>query len=173
MSKMLKNNKLSERPAIRTLFAISLCASLVAFGCTTDRNLADGDPVVTPGLRTSPTGGMPSGSEVPTFPPPMMSSSLETATMLAQQQTRVRVLGVTSPGNTGRPYLTAPTYTGRAAAPAAPVANDSFSANVVAGIPITSTARNAPTTSTASNAVNLASPVRVLNENGRIKISNQ
>lgn len=151
MSKMLKKHKLTERPAIRTLFAISLCATMAAFGCTTDRSVANGDPVVTPGLRSA------------TLPPPMMSSSSvsasDAASIMAQHQ-RVRVLGVASPGNPGRPYVSDPTSI---AQPATPISTDTFSANVVKGIPIVTTARR----------VNTAGAVRVINENGRIKISNQ
>ncbi|HEU4888708.1 MAG TPA: hypothetical protein VFV49_12550, partial [Thermoanaerobaculia bacterium] len=74
MSKVLKNSDLSERPAIRTLLVVSLCASIAAFGCTTDRTVGNGDPVTTPGVRTSPTGGATTGTETESVPPPMMSS---------------------------------------------------------------------------------------------------
>jgi hypothetical protein len=123
MSKTLKTNDLTERPAIRTLLVISLCAAMAAFGCTTDRNLGNGDPVVTPGLRTSPIGGNSSGSETPVVPPPMMSSytgadalpvvrprlapqttAAEAAAIMAEHQPRVRVLGPASPDSGGRPY---------------------------------------------------------------------
>jgi hypothetical protein len=123
MSKTLKTNNLGERPAIRTLLAISLCATMAAFGCTTDRNLGNGDPVVTPGLRTSPIGGNSPGSESPAVPPPMMSSyngsdalpsvrpriapqttAAEAAAIMAEHQPRVRVLGPASPNSGGRPY---------------------------------------------------------------------
>lgn len=122
MSKVLKNSELSERPAIRTLLAVSLCASIAAFGCTTDRTVGNGDPVVTPGVRTSPTGGAATGTETESVPPPMMSSysgaqtlpvvrsrarvsSEEAALILTELQPRVRVLGPVSPGNSTRPYL--------------------------------------------------------------------
>lgn len=178
MSKVLKTSNLSQRPAIRTLFAISFCASIVAFGCTTDRNVANGDPVVTPGLRTSPTGGMSTGSESASVPPPMMSSSRvsasDAAAIMAQHQSRVRILGLAWPGNGGRPYASDPTISAKPVTPYTPstpaIANDAFSANVVEGIPIDSTVRNAQTTNTAAN---LANAVRVINANGRIKISNQ
>jgi hypothetical protein len=123
MSKTLKTNHLSERPAIRALLVISLCATMAAFGCTTDRNLGNGDPVVTPGLRTSPIGGNSPGSESPAVPPPMMSSyngsdalpavrprvapqttAAEAAAIMAEHQPRVRVLGTVSPNSGGRPY---------------------------------------------------------------------
>jgi hypothetical protein len=122
MSKALKNSNLTSRPATRTLVAIALSLSLAAFGCTTDRTLGNGDPVTTPGLRTSPTGGTSSGSEsAPTIPPSMTSSSsyvgaqalpsatnrmrrlspAEAAAVMAQRQPRVKYLGVAYPGNGG------------------------------------------------------------------------
>jgi hypothetical protein len=122
MSKTLKNSNLTARPATRTLAAITLSLSLAAFGCTTDRNLGNGDPVTTPGLRTSPTGGTSTGSEsTPTVPPSMTSSSsyvgaqaipagtqkmrrlsaAEAAAVMAQYTPRVRYLGVAYPGNRG------------------------------------------------------------------------
>jgi hypothetical protein len=123
MSKSLINSNLSERSTIRTLLAISLCASMAAFGCTTDRNLGNGDPVTTPGTRSVPTSGTSAGSESEPVPPPMMSSMSssfsngavqpriarlsadEAAAIMAQQQPRVRVLGPVSPGNGSRPYV--------------------------------------------------------------------
>jgi hypothetical protein len=117
MSNLLKTRHLNERSGVRTLVAISFCAAMAAFGCTTDRNLGNGDPVVTPGVRSVPTGGSPSGSESEPLPPPMMSSyqgleqpqmrrlsANEAAAIMAQQQ-RVRVLGPVSPDNGGRPYV--------------------------------------------------------------------
>lgn len=119
MSKALKQNDLSERPAIRTLLAVSLCASIAAFGCTTDRTLGNGDPVVTPGLRTSPTGGATTGTESESLPPPMMSSYTgaqalpavrprisreEAALVLTEMQPRVKLLGPVAPGQSGRAY---------------------------------------------------------------------
>lgn len=118
MSKLLKNRNLHEQSGFRALLALSLCASMAAFGCTTDRNLGNGNPVVTPGLRNSPTSGTSAGSESESVPPPMMSSfsngsvepriarmsALEVAAILAQQQPRVRILGPVSPDNGGRPY---------------------------------------------------------------------
>ena len=116
MTKTLKNKNLVERSGRRALLAISLCASMAVFGCTTDRTLGNGDPVVTPGVRTSPTGAT-TGSESEPVPPPMMSSSAFTprailatpaqaaALMAAQSQTpRVRVLGPASPNSGGRAY---------------------------------------------------------------------
>jgi len=121
MSKLLKNRNLSEQSGFRALLALSLCASMAAFGCTTDRTLGNGDPVGTPGLRTAPTGGTSAGSESEPVPPPMMSSfsngafpiqpriarlsAAESAAIMAQQLPRVRVLGPASPDNGGRPYV--------------------------------------------------------------------
>lgn len=123
MSKALKASNLTERPASRTLLAVSLCATMAAFGCTTDRNLSNGDPVVTPGVRTSPTGNTGAGSETGNMPPPMMSSysgdalpsvqprrvarvsAAEAAAILAENQPRVRYLGVTYAGEAARPYV--------------------------------------------------------------------
>lgn len=122
MSKSLIKSNLAERFPTRALLAVSLCATMAAFGCTTDRTLGNGDPVVTPGSRTSPTSGTSAGSESEAVPPPMMSSMSssmsssfsngsvpvrtihgrlsadEAAAIMAQQQPRVRVLGPVSPG---------------------------------------------------------------------------
>ncbi|HYC60339.1 MAG TPA: hypothetical protein VEK79_12320 [Thermoanaerobaculia bacterium] len=129
MSNFRQNKNLSGRPALPAFVALSLCASMLAFGCTTDRNLGNGDPVVTPGLRSSPTGGSSVGSESAPTPPPMMSSAAyssqpvseslsvvrarkgtrltadEAAAIMADNQPRVRVLGPASPDNGGRPYV--------------------------------------------------------------------
>lgn len=139
MSKTLKNSNLSRRSAVRTLAAISLSISLAAFGCTTDRTLGNGDPVTTPGLRTSPTGGASSGSETsPTTPPSMASSSsytaaqalppvtrrmqrlspAEAAAVMAQHQPRVRYLGPAYPGNGGAGYASDAVVTGQFQNPA-------------------------------------------------------
>jgi hypothetical protein len=116
MSKMLNTRNLSERRAPRTLLAVSLSFALAALGCTTDRNLGNGDPVTTPGLRTSPTGSSPGSETPPTVPPSMTSSFTEVsapagqrplrrltaeqaAMIMADQQPRVKVLGPASPGN--------------------------------------------------------------------------
>lgn len=122
MSKTLKTDNLKSRPVVRTLVAVSLSISLAAFGCTTDRTLGNGDPVVTPGVRTSPTGNTSSGSETtPTVPGPMFSSSIDNgqalpavrprasradqaAAVIAGQTPRVRYLGVAMPGQSGRGY---------------------------------------------------------------------
>lgn len=124
MSKGLKKNDLAERPVakatLRMLLAVSLSASIAAFGCTTDRSVGNGEPVVTPGLRNSPTGGAATGTETESIPPPMMSSYSgvqarsavrprisreEAALLLTEMQPRVKVLGPVSPGPSGRVYV--------------------------------------------------------------------
>ena len=142
MNKALKNSNLPQRPAIRPLLAISLTLSLAAFGCTTDRTLGNGDPVTTPGLRTSPTGGSSIGSESTSssqsLPPSMTSSSSsrfdalpavtpkkrltadQAAAIMAQYQSapRVRVLGPALPGAAGRAYASDGVVTGQYINPA-------------------------------------------------------
>jgi len=141
MSKALKNSNLARRRATRALVAVSLSLSLAAFGCTTDRNLGNGDPVVTPGLRTSPVGGTSTGTEsapsVPTYPQSMISSSsfdngsalppvqvrgrlsaAQAAAVMAQHQPRERYLGVAYPGTTGRGYYSEGLVTGQFQNPA-------------------------------------------------------
>ena len=95
----------------RALLAVSLTASIAAFGCTTDRHLGNGDPVVTPGLRTTPTSSPTSGSESgPMYSSysqrsvdmsirngaPAASSAAGIATTLAELQPDVKVLGRTT-----------------------------------------------------------------------------
>src|SRR5687768_1291145 len=83
MRNALKQKNLNERPAARAILALTLTASLAAFGCTTNRTPGNGDPVhLDPqvGPASAPTSGVTSGSssgtpvETPP-PPPMMSSS--------------------------------------------------------------------------------------------------
>lgn len=139
MSKALKNSNLSERGATRALVALSLSFTLVAFGCTTDRTLGNGDPVTTPGLRSSPTGGGYTGTEsAPTVPPSMTSSSSigsdqalpvvtvrnglsradQAAAIMAQHQPRERYLGPAWPGFAGQPYASDGMSTGQFQNPA-------------------------------------------------------
>ena len=100
----------------RALLAVSLSASIAAFGCTSDRHLGNGDPVVTPGLRTTPTSSPTTGSETGSSLPPMYSSYSRTtdmsirngapiasseagvATTMAELQPDVRYLGQTTGG---------------------------------------------------------------------------
>jgi len=84
MRNTLNQKNLTERPAARAIVALTLTASLAAFGCTTNRTPGNGDPVhLDPqvGPASAPTSGMTSGSssgtpvETSPPPPPMMSSS--------------------------------------------------------------------------------------------------
>lgn len=137
MSKALKNSNLSQRSSVRSLLAISLTLSLATFACTTDRTLGNGDPVTTPGVRTSPTGGGSIGSESTSSGQSslqsMTSSSSsrfdalpvvtrrgrlthdQAAAIMAQYQSapRVRVLGPAVPGEPGRPYASDNIATGQ------------------------------------------------------------
>lgn len=81
MRNTLNQKNLNERPAARAIVALTLTASLAAFGCTTNRTPGNGDPVhLDPPVGPAPTSGVTSGSssgtpvETPP-PPPMMSSS--------------------------------------------------------------------------------------------------
>ena len=136
MSKSLKSNQLRGAKSGRVFLAASLALSLAAFGCTTDRTLGDGDPVTTPGVRTTPTGGAATGTESTPVNPPMMSSSSsrfdsalpavrprrvsaeEAALLAAERAPRVRVLGPAYPGAPGRPYASEGLVTGQWVNPA-------------------------------------------------------
>lgn len=142
MSKALKNSNLSQRSSVRSLLAISLTLSLATFGCTTDRTLGNGDPVTTPGVRTSPTGGSSIGSEsttsgqtslqsmtssssarfdaLPVVTPRGRLTHAQAAAIMAQYQSapRVRVLGPAMPGDAGRPYASDGVVTGQFINPA-------------------------------------------------------
>jgi hypothetical protein len=120
MTNTHEKKNLSERRKVRSLAAFSLVFSMAAFGCTTDRHLGNGDPITTPGVRTSPTGGAATGSETAPTPPPMTSASRfdaaaatgriqrlspdEAAAIVAANLPRVRVLGPSSPGAPGQGY---------------------------------------------------------------------
>src|SRR5688572_8456540 len=75
----LNKKNLNERPAARAIVALSLTASLAAFGCTTNRTPGNGDPYRSnPGVgpTAAPTSGITGTSSGTTVPdPPMMSSS--------------------------------------------------------------------------------------------------
>jgi len=63
MGKTQKNNDLRGQRRLRPLLAVSLAASLAAFGCTTNLNPGSGTPMrVGPELRSAPTSGVTSGS---------------------------------------------------------------------------------------------------------------
>ena len=123
MGKLQKTNDLRRQRALRPLLAVSLAASLAAFGCSTNLNPGSGTPTrVGPELRTAPTSGVTSGSERP-LPPPMTSSytrseAVQTVTprtirrsaeeaaaiMAGHQAVRGRYLGPSNPAATGRAY---------------------------------------------------------------------
>jgi hypothetical protein len=157
MSNSLKSNQLRGRNSGRTLVAVSLALTLAAFGCTTDRNLGDGTPVTTPGVRSTPTGGASTGSESAPQNPPMYSSSSarfdsplpavrprrltpdEAALIMAERAPRVRVLGPAYPGEPGRPYASEGLVTGQWVNPAMQTnpqltVNSSLTSNPTAGI---------------------------------------
>jgi hypothetical protein len=117
MGKMVKWKDLQRQRTSRPLLAISLAASLAAFGCTTNLNPGNGTPAQSdPVMRSTPTSRAPMGSETLTLPPPMTSSYTgpqgsirrspdEAAAIMAQHQPlRGRHLGVTNPGSSGRAY---------------------------------------------------------------------
>ena len=123
-------NKNLQRPLIsRSLLAVSLAASLAAFGCSSNYTWGEGVPDRSgPEVQRVPASGIGIGSERPTPPPmerplpqPMTSSSrMEASTLpvvrtasradraaavMAQHQAaRGRYLGVVNPGINGRAY---------------------------------------------------------------------
>jgi hypothetical protein len=132
MGKLQISNDLQKRRTSRSLLAVSLAASLAAFGCTTNLNPGNGTPTRTgPELRSSPTSGISTGTERVTPPPqPMTSSSYNSAQVLppvtprtvnrgitrrspaeaaaimaGAQALRGRYLGVVNPGPGNRPYV--------------------------------------------------------------------
>jgi hypothetical protein len=132
MSKILINKHLHGQ---RSLLAMTLATSLAAFGCSTDRNLGNGDLNDRSGVRTAPTTGITSGSEsaAPTLPPPMTSSYTQPQTQMQSTTTRrphrlspdeaalvmadhrptYRVLGPVSPALSGNVYNSANLVTGQ------------------------------------------------------------
>jgi len=120
--------KLNERKDLwlrtsRSLLAVSIAASLAAFGCTTNHNLGNGTPTRSgPDVRSAPTSGVTTGGETYTLPPPPpMTSSYSgpdsrptsstrtirrspdeaAAIMAGHQASRGVYLGVTNPGPNG------------------------------------------------------------------------
>lgn len=123
MGKNLKMNHLRGRLATRSLLAVSLVATLAAYGCTTNQNLGNGVPTRNGGeLRSAPTSGVTSGGER-TSPQPMTSSYTRAevlprvtprtqsradraaAIMADNQPLRGRYLGPADPGPGGRAYV--------------------------------------------------------------------
>ena len=160
MRNSLKKKNLNERPAARAIVALSLTATLAAFGCTTNRTPGNGDPVHSgPGLgpNASPTAGVPgtsSGGAVPN--PPMMSSSTyveslpsanrakrlpltpdEAAAVMADHAVLSRtakVLGPVNPGLTNHQYVSEGVVTGAFRDPALVAANTINPAADAAGV---------------------------------------
>lgn len=99
MRNALNQKNLNERPAARAILALTLTASLAAFGCTTNKTPGNGDPVhLDPqvGPASAPTSGVTSGSSsgtpVPTPPPPPMMSSSTYIEALPTVTTRAKRL---------------------------------------------------------------------------------
>ncbi|HUR83520.1 MAG TPA: hypothetical protein VM733_22380 [Thermoanaerobaculia bacterium] len=129
MGKIYDSKDLLTRRTSSSLLAVSLAASLAAFGCTTNLNPGNGSPVRSGSeIHTAPTSGLNSGSEsAPVTPPPMTSNytrsemvpavktqqrsnsihhtAAEAAAIMAGRTAlRGRYLGPASPGSSGRAY---------------------------------------------------------------------
>ena len=130
MGKIHFSKDLQKRWTSSSLLAVSLAASLAAFGCTTNLNPGNGTPTRSgPELRTAPTSGVTSGSETVTPAPRPMTSSYNSAEVLPAvtpravnrgiprrsaaeaaaimagvQPLRGRYLGQVNPGPGNRPY---------------------------------------------------------------------
>jgi hypothetical protein len=122
MGKALKTRTLISLRTARALLAVSLTASLAVAGCTTNRNLGDGQPARSdPAVRVTPTSGVTSGSEHPPTVPPSMTSSYsgtgstyyvradQVAGMMARIEATppVRVLGPSDPAEFPAPSYSA------------------------------------------------------------------
>lgn len=123
MDKANKRNGLRVPGGIRPLLAVSLAATLAAFGCTTNLTPGSGTPArVGSELRSAPTAGVTSARET-ALPPPMTSSSTRidadlsvtprtirrssddaAAIMAAHQASRGRYLGPVNPAASGPAY---------------------------------------------------------------------
>lgn len=113
MGKIKKSKNLKWRGPL--LAGLLIMGSMFA-GCTTDRNLGDGDPNAWTLGRTAPTAGSSTGSERPALPPPMTSSYSrsealppvartmqrlhpdDAAAIMAGHRPAVRQLGPVNPG---------------------------------------------------------------------------
>jgi hypothetical protein len=138
MGKALEDKQLRRQPVTRTLLAVSLAATLAAFGCTTNRTLGDGDPTTAgAGVRTPPTGGVTSGTEGASSLPPSMTSSYSRPDLNVSRDVRyvpadqvaaymarveatpsVRFLGPSAPGAAPPPSASAAQVTGQFVNPA-------------------------------------------------------
>lgn len=108
MGKLKNDNQLRAQRTARPLLAMTLAASLAAFGCTTNHNLGNGSPTRSgPDVRTAPTAGVTSGGETTTPPSntsvytPMTSSYTESA-VLPPVQARTSTVKATSAKGTSR-----------------------------------------------------------------------
>jgi len=157
---------------LNPLLALSLVASLAAFGCTTNSMRGSGEPY-TGGPGVGPASpSSTSGTSVPTTPPPMTSSytradepaqplrsykpplsHAEAAAIMAEHQPRVRVLGPVDPGPANRPYASDRTVT----SPQAYV-NPQYTIN---------SSINNPQPATAANG-----DVRVVSTSGKVVVTN-
>jgi hypothetical protein len=138
MGKAFEDKQLSRQATTRTLLAVSLAATLAAFGCTTNRTLGDGDPTTAgAGVRTPPTGGVTSGTQGSSALPPSMTSSYSRPDLGVPRDVRyvpadqvaaymarvervppVRLLGPSAPGAAPPPSASAAQVTGQFVNPA-------------------------------------------------------
>ena len=174
MRKMLKSRKLNA------LLALSLSASLAAFGCTTNRTPGEGTPVLTsPSYAPAATSGTSSGA-VQQYPPPMTSSVTtydeplpaaqpvrtgklgltadQAAAIMGQTQTgRGKFLGYANPGMSGRAYFSDQPQTSVVANPVVIGPSINSSINSPGGIvAITSGAGGAAATTAVTSGVTSA-----------------
>ena len=168
MSNSLKSNQIFGR---HTLLAIPLSISLLAFGCTTDRTLGNGNLNDYSGVRSAPTSGVTTGSQLP---PPMTSSYSrpvttvqaprtikkltpdEAALIMVDHRPKVRVLGPVNPAGVNDSVSIAPnSVTGISTTTGTVTVSQEGTAVVAAPM----TARNITPTSTAGR-VNPVSTAR-------------
>lgn len=170
MSNILKSHQLFGQ---RTLFAVPLFASIMAFGCTTDRTLGNGNLNDYSGVRSAPTSGVTTGSQTaPTvpIPPPMTSSSArpevlppvqrtmekltpdEAALIMADRRPTVRVLGPVSPASSdeNRSLSLAASGVSSSVPVSTPFGTASVSREGTTIVPVPMTARNINPASTAT-----------------------
>ena len=190
MSKMLKKNSLFGQP---TLLAMSLAASVIAFGCTTDRTLGNGHLGGRSGVPMAPTSGVTSGSETeptPTLPPPMTSSysrsysqsdalprvsrsvrqlsADEAAMLMADHKPKYRVLGPANPALSGNLYRSANLGAGQSRNPAMTTYNSSLTPRPTGAI-----VNDAATNTSPITPVSTTAPVRVVSTSQGVTITNQ
>ncbi|PYQ26425.1 MAG: hypothetical protein DMF56_24400 [Acidobacteria bacterium] len=134
MRKVLKGSNLHERRGVRIIVGFALVMLLAAFGCSTNRTHADGEPYIGgPGVGPAAPTSSHYGTSVPTTPQPMTSSyrgseqseftaprphrltADEAALIMAEHLPKVRVLGPLDPGPAMRPYVSEGIVTGQVA----------------------------------------------------------